>query len=184
MEATQIMYSARKALSLSIASLTLALSLAACDGGGSNLSSDNRKVSSLSAAELKSVCEDASDSISAADQKALMRVTCTALLGSFGGECTPEAVDECVAAFSSQDPEPSDECELGVDAKACDVTVAQLFECQSDSLDILVANADKVTCENVDSGGGIPQDKPASCAIVEEKCPSYFGDDAEDGAGE
>ena len=188
MEATQIMYSVRKALSLSIASLTLALSLAACDGGGSNLSGDNRKISSLSDAELKSVCEDVGDSISAADPKAIARVACTALLVSFGGECTPAAVDECVAAFSSGDPEPADECDIGVDAKACDVTVAQLFECQSDSLDILVANADKVTCENVETGGGIPQDKPASCDIVEEKCPSYFGDDEDgevgDGAAE
>jgi hypothetical protein len=187
MEATQIMYSVRKALSFSLASLTLALSLAACDGDGSNLAGDNRKISSLSPAELQSVCEDGQDSISAADQKALARVLCTSLLAGFGGECTPAAVDECVAAFSSQDPdpEPAEECELGVDAKACDVTVAQLFECQRDALDILVDNADKVTCENVETGGGIPQTKPASCNVVEDKCPSFFADDEDDdSAGE
>jgi hypothetical protein len=188
MEATQIMYSVRKALSLSIASLTIALSLAACDGGGSNLAGDNRKVSSLSEAQQKEVCEDARDSISDADQKALARVLCTSLLVEFGGECSPAAVDECVKQVGSGDPEPTpdDECDLGVDVKACDVTVAQLFDCQQDSLAILVDNADKVTCENVDTGGGIPQEQPASCNIVQEKCPSFFdgSEDPQDGAGE
>jgi hypothetical protein len=182
METSKIMYSVRKLLSLSVASLALTFSIAACDGGGgSPLAGDNRVVSSLSAEELKTVCEvGQSIEPSQDEQKAIAKVECTVLLALFG-ECNPTAVDDCVKEFLSPEGggngEEPEACDLGVDAKACNVTVAQLYACSQAQLDALVDAADTVTCQNATSGGGASDEQPASCKIVEQKCPSFLDHD-------
>ncbi len=174
MEATKTMRSVLKVLSISLGSMLLALSVAACSDGGSDVpnADDNRKVSSLTPADIQKVCNDARSAVTDEQKAAIGKLTCTISLTFGQAECTPSAVDACVKEFIRTPA--SGTCDLGVDKDKCDVTVGQLVVCEDAMFDQLVDATNKLTCENLLAPGTLPQQKPESCKIVEQKCPSAF----------
>ncbi len=111
------------------------------------------------------------------------------MAGMMGTTCQ-DAYDACIA----DDPEPVEEsdCSSDIDdlSGCTDVTVAELEACVNAEWIVqmeAMATMAAMTCDDIEAAmsdpeGGTMEEPPtpAACEGLEEKCPAFFADDADD----
>lgn len=161
----------------------LAAALTACgdgDGPGSSGVDGDKALTELSPDEATDLCEWG---LSLLDGDELERVDCylEALLSTEDAAMCEEVAQACIEDIELPDPDDL-ECTFE-DPPACgsQVAVAEIEACVRDSVALIDDVIAAVDCDfNLEDIDDLAIEQPASCGIVEEKCPALFGDD-EDG---
>jgi|GEM_PF-3038996 len=165
---------------------------AACgddSGGGSGTpaapfesqEADDQVASVLTPADQTAFCQELltyyQSEISDAD---MVKVGCyflaIAFTGGDAGQCR-ETAEACVADPESVSSDSDVDCDTTRLAD-CTATVAELEGCYTDIATKLKGLASSVSCSMSASQLAAVDEKPASCAVVEQKCPKLFADEA------
>ncbi len=160
-----------------------AMVAAACggddDGGSSGVDGDKR-LDELSADEAADICDWG---LSLVDPDQFERLDCylEALLSTQDAEMCEEVAQECIDNIEPGDP-TAGEC-IFEEPPACgsEVSVAEIEACLRDSVALIEDVVGAVDCdlspEDIDD---VDLEQPASCALVEDKCPGLFEDEEDE----
>ncbi len=143
--------------------------------------SDEQIASGLTPAEQTAFCDELlvyfKSEISDAQ---LVKVGCYFLAIAFTGDdpsmCSQTA-QACIADPESLSSDSSVDCDNSKLAD-CSATVAELEACYTDTVTKMKSIVASVSCSMSPAQMSTFDDKPASCAPVEAKCPKLFEDDA------
>lgn len=158
----------------------LSFGLAACggddDGGGSSGVSSSTKISDLTEAQEKSLCEELNDKLKPLNEN-LKSAPCVAegLASEAQGAGTCEEVRaSCID--DADDPIAPDDCSVSEAASDCDLTVGDYREC----LDAMLKQAEdvfgKITCKSdpADLENLEEPPTPEACKKIDEQCPDML----------
>jgi len=139
-------------------------------------------VSALTPAEQTAFCTEFVGYFDAhVSDAGLIKVGCYFLGISFAQDAAScnELAKSCI---SSPDSEPSNkvDCDSGRLAD-CTATVQELETCYTDTVTALKGLASTISCSMTPEQLSSLEDKPASCALVETKCPKLFEDEPAQG---
>lgn len=178
--------------------------LAGCGGGGGVNSGidDSKPGNELTAQEIDQVCEATLDYVE--EQVDLMDLTCrgtgvvaaTIANGLGGGDediqaACQAAYEDCLENDAIEDSDWNLTCDDSPDSvPECDATVGQYETCMTDFVDQFAVYSDEILpCdeineENIDqvveSAQNPPSERPPSCEVVDETCPSVFNEQMTD----
>jgi hypothetical protein len=166
--------------------------------GGGNFSTSvpgNKSIASLTPSEQAQLCHDAEQWSQTSLQPSLCK-TSAVLTAAFGAavdssvsdaqiqmSCT-QAYNECLTSGQSPDAGATSSCQMGLSDPTCTATVAEMTACLNDESAALaqetsalpscgsLTRASLNTATGSDSDAGAA-DEPASCKIVNMKCPSF-----------
>ncbi len=156
---------------IAVVPVLLVTGLAACSDP-SGLAGDDRKLNTLTPADLMQICAQEQKSLSQDDLKALARYECL-FEAALAGSCVDAKIDQCVKDTVARFPTDGSGCDNVIDKDHCDITVAELDACRQDSTDVLVNAAKNLKCaDNDNNSHGPALTDPDSCKVVRTKCPS------------
>ena len=145
----------------------------------------DQSVADLSDADATKFCTWAAEKVSELVPTPEQVCTIYALSSGEPDQCVTDR-DACLAQTEGMPVEQEDvdpaECTANVAValdNGCDVTIAELEACFNDALAQVQAIFDQISC---DSGGGLPTEQPeqpASCTLIEQKCPDFAVDSDE-----
>jgi len=156
----------------------------ACDGGddgdGSGSGSvdlgENSKVaSSLTPVENKELCEKIEAELGPALEE-LLCLTAGQMAKMMGGDTAAcqAAVDGCMSA----DEESTSECKEE-ESEDCSATIGEIEACIADTKKLLEDSLDDMACSKTLDASSATEGadaSPASCKVIEEKCPAMSPD--------
>jgi hypothetical protein len=146
--------------------------LFAC-GGDDDGGTDERRISSLSTAEAKELCQDLLASIDNSEWMGVARLVC-GVAELLEPECNNAHIDACVtqtlAALKAEPAQCDDVSDDQTDLSSCTVTVGELYSCLQDTISAISAVGKTLKCENL---GTINLDPalPPSCQRIKASCP-------------
>lgn len=163
-----------------------AMVAAACggdDGGSSGVDGD-KTLDQLTEEEATDLCEWG---LSLLEGDELERFDCylEALVSTPDVETCEEVAQECIDNIEPSDPTDG-ECRFE-DPPACasEVSVAEIEACTRDSFALVEDVFEAVDCDfNPDDLEDFDLEQPASCVLVEEKCPELFEDEDDEGGAD
>lgn len=168
------------------------LSLAGCkDDDGNNGSGvpTSRELNSLSDAEARQLCGWMENTFAPVEPTTEQICTAQAMWTSSTPQACEAATQQCVADNANAAPEPDEDlCADFADefSSSCTATVGELERCFSDMIAQAQTAWDDIACSNAGNQSlSQPAEftQPASCDIVDEKCPE-FADDGDTELGE
>ena len=163
-------------LGLALAAMVAAACGGDDDGGSSGVEGD-KTLDQLTPQEATDLCEWG---LSLLEGDEFERLDCylEALLSTPDAETCEEVAQECIDNAEPSDPADG-ECTFE-DPPACgsEVSVAEIEACARDSFALIEDVIEAVDCDfDPEDLEDLDVEQPASCALVEEKCPELFEDE-------
>lgn len=159
--------------------LMLALPLLFACGGDDGGTNDERRISSLSTAEAKELCQNLFAGIDNSEWMGVARLVC-GISELLQPECVNAHIDACVsqtvAALKAEPAQCDDVSDSQTDLASCTVTIGELNTCLDDTISAIAAVGKTLKCENLGTINLSPS-LPASCQRIKTACPGLVSDD-------